>query len=40
VRFVWQQRTIDEVRKINGCGEGKPGGEHAPRIRPIAERPT
>jgi polyhydroxybutyrate depolymerase len=28
VRFAWQQRTIDEVRKINGCGEGKPWGEH------------
>lgn len=28
VRFAWQQRTIDELRKINGCGEGKPWGEH------------
>ena len=28
VTFAWQQRTIDEVRKINGCGEGKPWGEH------------
>ena len=28
VKFAWQQRTIDEVRKINGCGEGKPWGEH------------
>ena len=28
VRFAWQKRTIDEVRKINGCGEGKPWGEH------------
>jgi len=28
VKFAWQQRTIDELRKINGCGEGKPWGEH------------
>ena len=28
VRFAWQQRTIDELRKINGCGEGQPWGEH------------
>jgi polyhydroxybutyrate depolymerase len=28
VRFAWQEWTIDEVRKINGCGEGKPWGEH------------
>jgi polyhydroxybutyrate depolymerase len=28
VRFEWQERTIDEVRKINGCGEAKPWGEH------------
>jgi polyhydroxybutyrate depolymerase len=28
VRFAWQQRTIDELRKLNGCGEGKPWGEH------------
>ena len=28
VRFEWQQRTIDEVRKINGCGDGQPWGEH------------
>jgi len=28
VRFAWQERTIEEVRKINGCGEGKPWGEH------------
>ena len=28
VRFAWQERTIDEVRKLNGCGEGKPWGEH------------
>ena len=28
VRFEWQKRTIDEVRKLNGCGEGKPWGEH------------
>lgn len=27
VRFEWQQRTVDEVRKINDCGEGKPWGE-------------
>lgn len=28
VRFAWQQRTIDAVRKLNGCGEGEPWGEH------------
>ena len=28
VRFEWQQRTIDEVRKLNNCGDGKPWGEH------------
>ena len=28
VRFAWQQRTIDELRKINRCGEGQPCGEH------------
>ena len=28
VRFVWQEWTIDAVRWINGCGEGKPWGEH------------
>ncbi len=28
VKFAWQQRTIDEVRKINSCGEGQPWGEH------------
>lgn len=28
VRFAWQQRTIEEVRKINGCGQGEPWGEH------------
>jgi polyhydroxybutyrate depolymerase len=28
VRFAWQQRTIDAVRKLNGCGEGKPWGGH------------
>jgi polyhydroxybutyrate depolymerase len=28
VRFAWQRLTIDEVRKINGCGAGKPWGEH------------
>jgi polyhydroxybutyrate depolymerase len=28
VKFAWQQRTIDELRKINGCGEGKPWDEH------------
>ena len=27
VRFAWQQRTIDGLRKLNGCGEGKPWGE-------------
>jgi polyhydroxybutyrate depolymerase len=24
IRFAWKQQTIDAVRKINGCGEGKP----------------
>ena len=28
VRFAWQQRTIDWVRQVNGCGEGQPWGEH------------
>ncbi len=28
VRFAWQQRTIDDIRKIDGCGAGKPWGEH------------
>jgi len=28
VKFAWQQRTIDAVRKINGCGQGQPWGEH------------
>ena len=28
VRFEWQQRTIDAIRKLNGCGDGKPWGEH------------
>jgi polyhydroxybutyrate depolymerase len=28
VRFDWQKRTMDAVRKLNGCGEGKPWGEH------------
>ena len=28
VKFAWQQRTIDELRKLNGCGEGQPWGEH------------
>jgi len=28
VRFAWQRRTIDELRKLNGCGDGKPWGEH------------
>ena len=28
VRFEWQKRTIDQLRKLNGCGEGKPCGEH------------
>ena len=23
-----QQQTIDEPRKLNGCGKGKPWGEH------------
>ena len=28
VRFEWQKRTIEGVRKLNGCGEGEPWGEH------------
>ena len=28
VRFAWQERTMEEVRKINGCGDGTPWGEH------------
>ncbi len=28
VRFAWQEWTIDAVRWINGCDEGKPWGEH------------
>ena len=28
VRFEWQKRTIDGVRKLNGCDAGKPWGEH------------
>jgi polyhydroxybutyrate depolymerase len=28
VRFAWQQRTMEELRKLNGCQDGKPWGEH------------
>jgi polyhydroxybutyrate depolymerase len=28
VRFEWQERTIEGVRKLNGCGEGTSWGEH------------
>ena len=28
VKFAWQQRTIEGLRKLNGCGEGRPWGEH------------
>jgi polyhydroxybutyrate depolymerase len=28
VRFQWQKLTIDAIRKLNGCGEGKRWGEH------------
>jgi polyhydroxybutyrate depolymerase len=28
VRFEWQKRTIDGLRKLNGCGEGTPWGAH------------
>lgn len=24
VKFVWQQETIERLRKLNGCGEGQP----------------
>ncbi len=34
VRFEWQKRTMDELRKLNGCGEGKPWGEHCTCTRP------
>ena len=27
VRFEWQEQMIDELRKLNGCGEGQPWGE-------------
>ena len=27
VRFAWQKRVIDELRKLNGCGEGEPWGD-------------
>jgi polyhydroxybutyrate depolymerase len=27
VQFQWQQWTIDGLRKLNGCGEGKPWGD-------------
>jgi len=30
VKFVWQQRTIEVLRRINGCGgEGRPWGTNA-----------
>ncbi|HEY3324229.1 MAG TPA: hypothetical protein VGP72_27505 [Planctomycetota bacterium] len=28
VKFEWQKRTMDGLRKLNGCGEGKPWGDH------------
>ncbi len=29
VKYEWQRRTMDELRKLNGCvAEGKPWGEH------------
>jgi len=28
VLFDWQKRTMDAVRQLNGCGEGKAWGEH------------
>jgi polyhydroxybutyrate depolymerase len=28
VRFAWQQRTIEVLRKLNDCGDGTPWGEH------------
>lgn len=27
VKFEWQKRTIDALRKLNGCDEGQPWGE-------------
>jgi len=27
VRFAWQQMTIDEIKKLNECGEGQPWGD-------------
>ena len=38
VRFAWQKRTIDELRKLNGCGEGQPGASTAPCTRPKPAR--
>jgi polyhydroxybutyrate depolymerase len=28
VWFAWQQRMMDELRKLNGCQDGQPWGEH------------
>lgn len=28
VRFAWQEMTIDALRKLNGCEEGKPWGKN------------
>lgn len=28
VRFAWQQRTIEELRELNGCGNGTAWDEH------------
>jgi polyhydroxybutyrate depolymerase len=27
VRFEWQKRTMEELRKLNGCEEGRPWGK-------------
>jgi polyhydroxybutyrate depolymerase len=28
VKYAWQQKTIEAVRRINQCGEGKPWAKH------------
>jgi polyhydroxybutyrate depolymerase len=27
VRFTWQKASIERLRRLNGCAEGKPWGE-------------
>lgn len=41
VAFALQQRTIEQVRKLNGCeGEGKPAGEHCTEYRAAGGMPV